>query len=204
MAQKSFTRTCATSTAGKNLWLTETGKRHARRRVCRAVVDVFRYLNQLGTLAQKNVQVVMHNTLAASDYGLLNEETLQPRPDFWAGLLWKRTMGDVVLDPGTPKDEGLRIYAHCSKKGRRRDAGGAEHGRGARPGAFDSLELCKAGADRADLASSKSLLNGKELEAGTDEPSNCRMPKTRRKVCSASCPRARIPDDCDAHNKSCN
>lgn len=55
----------------------------------------------------------MHNTLASSDYGLLDEETLEPRPDYWAALLWKRTMGSVVLDPGTPRDQALRIYAHC-------------------------------------------------------------------------------------------
>jgi heparanase 1 len=42
----------------------------------------------------------MHNTLASSDYGLLNEDTLEPRPDYWAAVLWKRTMSDVVLDPG--------------------------------------------------------------------------------------------------------
>jgi len=26
----------------------------------------------------------MHNTLAASDYGLLDEKTLMPRPNYWA------------------------------------------------------------------------------------------------------------------------
>jgi hypothetical protein len=56
----------------------------------------------------------MHNTLASSDYGLLDENTYEPRPDYWAALLWKRMMGPVVLDPGTPKDQAVQIYAHCS------------------------------------------------------------------------------------------
>jgi hypothetical protein len=56
----------------------------------------------------------MHNTLASSDYGLLDEKTYEPRPDYWAALLWKRLMGPVVLDPGTAKDQAVRIYAHCS------------------------------------------------------------------------------------------
>jgi hypothetical protein len=60
----------------------------------------------------------MHNTLAASDYGLLNEDSLEPRPDYWAALLWKRTMGAVVLDPGAPKNQSLRIYAQCSQDGK--------------------------------------------------------------------------------------
>jgi len=103
---------------GKPMWLTETAEAACGGdQFAGEFVDVFRYLNQLGTLAQKGVQVVMHNTLAASDYGLLNEHTLEPRPDYWAALLWKRTMGTVVLDPGTRADSTLRIYAHCSASG---------------------------------------------------------------------------------------
>src|SRR6185312_15715987 len=33
-------------------------------------LDTFRYLDQLGRLARAGVRIVMHNTLAASDYGL--------------------------------------------------------------------------------------------------------------------------------------
>jgi len=53
-------------------------------------LDTFRYLDQLGRLARADVQVVMHNTLAASDYGLLDESTLQPRPKYWGALLWRQ------------------------------------------------------------------------------------------------------------------
>ena len=105
---------------GKPMWLTETAEAACGGdQFAGEFVDTFRFLNQLGTLAQKGVQVVMHNTLASSDYGLLNEDTLEPRPNYWAALLWKRTMGSVVLDPETPKDQPLRIYAHCTmgKKG---------------------------------------------------------------------------------------
>ncbi len=55
----------------------------------------------------------MHNTLAASDYGLLDERTLTPRPNYWAALLWRRLMGTTVLDPGIPVRAGLHVYAHC-------------------------------------------------------------------------------------------
>jgi hypothetical protein len=64
-------------------------------------------------MARHSVQVVMHNTLAASDYGLLNETNFAPRPDYWAALLWRRLMGTIVLDPGTASAPGLYIYAHC-------------------------------------------------------------------------------------------
>jgi heparanase len=55
----------------------------------------------------------MHNTLAASDYGLIDEESLEPRPDYWAALLWKRLMGSTVLEAGASPASGLYLYAHC-------------------------------------------------------------------------------------------
>lgn len=155
---------------GKPMWLTETAEA-----ACGGdqfggeFVDTFRYLNQLGTLAQKGVQVVTHNTLASSDYGLLNEDTLEPRPDFWAALLWKRTMGDVVLNPGGPQNQTLRIYAHCSKDGK----GGVallalnthiEH--------EQVLTLLQAAGrftlTSSDLTSTNVLLNGTQLKAQLD------------------------------------
>jgi heparanase 1 len=105
---------------GKPMWLTETAEAACGGDLlARQFADSFRLLNQFGTLAQKGVQVALHNTLASSDYGLLDEDSYDPRPNYWATLLWKRTMGQVVLDPATPKAEALRIYAHCenAKKG---------------------------------------------------------------------------------------
>ena len=46
-------------------------------------LDTFRYLDQLGRLAREDVKVVMHNTLVASDYGLLDENTYEPKPNYW-------------------------------------------------------------------------------------------------------------------------
>jgi len=100
----------------KPMWLNETAEAACGGdQLAGQFVDTFRYLNQLGTLAQKGVQAIVHNTLASSDYGLLEEDTLEPRPDYWAAVLWKRTMGNVVLDPGAPKNQSLRIFAHCAK-----------------------------------------------------------------------------------------
>ncbi len=57
----------------------------------------------------------MHNTLGASDYGLLDERTLTPRPNYWGALLWRRLMGTTVLDSGLPIEQGLHVYAHCQR-----------------------------------------------------------------------------------------
>jgi heparanase 1 len=99
---------------GKPIWNTETAQAACGGSPWAAsFLDSFRYLNQNGVLAQKGVAVVMHNTLAASDYALIDQDSFNPRPNYWAAVLWKRTMGTTVLaSPRSPSPE-LRIYAHC-------------------------------------------------------------------------------------------
>lgn len=97
----------------KSMWLTETANA-----ACGGgpwdptFLDTFRYLDQLGRLARSAVQIVMHNTLAASDYGLLDETDFRPRPNYWGALLWRRVMGTTVLDVSSPAAD-LHLYAHC-------------------------------------------------------------------------------------------
>jgi hypothetical protein len=97
---------------GTPIWLTETADAACGgSRWDKTFLDTFRYLDQLGRLAKAGVQVVMHNTLAASDYGLLDEKTFRPRPSYWGALLWHRLMGRIVLEAGAAP--GLHLYAHC-------------------------------------------------------------------------------------------
>jgi len=99
---------------GKPIWLTETGETACGGNSWAAdFIDSFRYLNQLGTLAQHGVQVVMQNTLDASDYALIDESNLTPRPNYWSAVLWRRLMGTTVLDAGTSPLPNLYVYAHC-------------------------------------------------------------------------------------------
>jgi hypothetical protein len=99
---------------GKPIWLTETAEAACGgNRLAATFLDTFRYLDQLGRLAKAGVQIVMHNTLAASDYGLLDEKTFAPRPNYWGALLWRRLMGTTVLESGVPIQAGLHVYAHC-------------------------------------------------------------------------------------------
>jgi heparanase len=101
---------------GKPIWLTETAEAACGGNLeASTFLDTFRYLDQLGRLAKAGVQVVMHNTLAASDYGLLDEATLTPRPNYWGALLWRRLMGAMVLDAGVPIAAGQHVYAHCQR-----------------------------------------------------------------------------------------
>lgn len=99
---------------GKPIWNTETGQAACGGSPWASTfLDTFRYLNQLGALAQHNVQVIFHNTLATSDYALLDRDTMTARPSYWAAVLWHRIMGRVVLaSPASPSPQ-LRLYAQC-------------------------------------------------------------------------------------------
>lgn len=100
---------------GRPIWLTETGETACGGDPWASTfLDTFRYLDQLGRLAKRGVKVQIYNTLAASDYGLLDENTYGPRPNYWGALLWHRLMGATVLDSGIPLQHGLHVYAHCT------------------------------------------------------------------------------------------
>src|SRR5207237_9558556 len=83
---------------GKSLWITETADAACGGNPwASTLLDTFRYLVQHASLEQRGVKVIMHNTLAASDYGLLDEQTFEPRPNYWAALLWRKLMHTTEL-----------------------------------------------------------------------------------------------------------
>ncbi|MCP9235262.1 hypothetical protein [Lewinella sp. JB7] len=94
------------------IWLTETAEAACGGNPWAAeYIDVFRYLTQMGLLAREDVKIIMHNTLTASEYGMLDQATHTPRPNYWAALLWRQLMGTRVYDPGV--DGGrLGVYLH--------------------------------------------------------------------------------------------
>jgi len=156
---------------GKPIWNTETAEAACGGdRWASTFLDSFRYLNQLGSLAKRGVQVNLHNTMAASDYGLLDENTFEPRPNYWAALLWRKLMGATVLDPGPSPSPSLHLYAQCL----RGQPGGVAllAINASREGSL-SLEL-PAPAQRytltaSNLEDSHVELNGVELRLGADD-----------------------------------
>jgi hypothetical protein len=99
---------------GAPLWDTESAETVCGgNRLASTFADSFRFLDQLGRSARQGVAVFIHNTLAASDYALLDGRTLDPRPNYWAAVLWKRTMGSRVLAAPASPSSSLNLYAHC-------------------------------------------------------------------------------------------
>jgi heparanase 1 len=114
---------------GKRFWNTETADAACGGNPWAGTfLDTFRYLDQLGRLARQEVDVVIHNTLVASDYGLLDENNFEPKPNFWGALLWRRLMGTTVLDAGFTNRAGMHVYAHCLRGSRRCGGSCAEYG----------------------------------------------------------------------------
>src|SRR6185312_10329207 len=118
-------------------------------------LDSFRYLDQLGRLATRGVSVIFHNTLASSEYGLLDSNTFEPRPNYWAALLWHRLMGTTVLDAGR-SHPGPYLYAQCTL---------------GRPGGVTLLAI-NSSRDRPEMldlpmASARYTLSAPRLESAT-------------------------------------
>ena len=53
----------------------------------------------------------MHNTLAASEYSLIDQDTHLPKPNYWAAYLWAKLMGREVYEAGQEKP-GVYLFAH--------------------------------------------------------------------------------------------
>ena len=156
--------------ARQAIWLTETAQASCGGdKLGGTFIDTFRYLNQLGTLAQRGVQVVAHNTLSASDYGLLDEKTFAPRPNYWAALLWRKLMGTTVLNPGESPNPRLKLYAHCL-----RNTPGGVALLAINTDRSAALSLEAPATERYTLTAAKLLdsmveLNGHELRLGADD-----------------------------------
>ena len=104
---------------GAPLWDTESAETVCGgNRIASTFADSFRFLDQLGRSARQGVAVFIHNTLAASDYALIDGHTLEPRPNYWAAVLWKRTMGSRVLAAPASPGASMNLYAQCLRGSR--------------------------------------------------------------------------------------
>lgn len=156
---------------GRPLWITETAEAACGGNPWASTfLDSFRYLDQLGRMARRQVQIVFHNTLASSDYGLLDETDFAPRPNYWAALLWRRLMGTLVLDPGPASEPRLHLYAHCL---RGRPGGVALLAINPDPATALRFALPVAasryGLAARQLTDTRVLMNGRELRLGAGD-----------------------------------
>ncbi len=105
----------AQGTAAQNarIWITESG--HAlyggEPGISNTFLSTLWWLDQLALYAVEGVDVVFRQSLVGSDYGLLEEKTLRPRPDFYASFLWKKLIRSPVYEPPQVNGKNLRAWA---------------------------------------------------------------------------------------------
>ena len=101
------------------MWVTESGDAGGGGDTWASTyLDVLRTLNELGGFSTITDGVIFHNTLASSDYGFLQHGTFEPRPNYFAVLLWNRLMGTTVYDCDNTDVEGAHVYCHSRKDGK--------------------------------------------------------------------------------------
>lgn len=103
---------------GGQIWVTESGDAGCGGNTWASTyMDVTRTLNELGGFCTLTDGIIFHNTLASSDYGYLKHGTFEPRPNYFAVLLWNRLMGNKVYATGEEIREGAHVYCHSRKDG---------------------------------------------------------------------------------------
>ena len=103
---------------GGQMWVTESGDAGCGGNTWASTyMDVPRTLNELGEFATVTDGIIFHNTFASSDYGYLKHGTFEPRPNYFAALLWNRLMGQTVYATGEEIREGAHVYCHSRKDG---------------------------------------------------------------------------------------
>lgn len=168
---------------GGEIWVTESGDAGGGGNTWASTcLDVLRTLNELGGFATVTSGVVFHNTLASSDYGFLARQVFDPRPNYFAVLLWNRLMGTTVYDTGEKIREGAHVFAHSRKDGKEgaayliinnsvTDATRVELPK-------EALRYTLAGRD-GDLRSTVMTLNGRPLVLGPGNALPAMEPETQ-------------------------
>ena len=157
---------------GGEMWVTESGDAGAGGHTWASTyLEVPRTLNEIGDFATVTNGVIFHNTLASSDYGWLKHGSFDPRPSYFAVLLWKRLMGDTVYASGEKIREGAHVYAHDRRDGKEGKAylvintSWTETTTVELPRAAEIYALTGNGKMRSRTM----LLNGKELVLGEND-----------------------------------
>lgn len=101
-----------------NVWLGETSSawRGGAPNISDRYVAGFAWLDKLGMSARDGIDALIRQTFYGGHYALLDQETLDPNPDYWLTLLYKLLVGNRVLRVTSPdSSRKLRVYAHCTE-----------------------------------------------------------------------------------------
>ncbi|XP_068430259.1 heparanase [Clinocottus analis] len=110
---------------GKPVWLGETSSAYGggAAGLSDTFAAGFMWLDKLGLAARLGLDVVMRQVFIGSGSYHLVDENLDPLPDYWLSVLYKRLVGPEVLNVdlvGGAERRRVRLYLHCSSRERYR------------------------------------------------------------------------------------
>ncbi|XP_043530230.1 heparanase isoform X2 [Chiloscyllium plagiosum] len=105
----------------KKVWLGETSSAFGGGApdLSDTYVAGFMWLDKLGLSAKLGIDVVIRQALFGAGFYQLVDRTLDPLPDYWLSLIYKRLVGTRVLNVSavhkdTADNGTLRVYMHCT------------------------------------------------------------------------------------------
>lgn len=107
---------------GKKVWLGETSSAYGGGAVglSDTFVAGFMWLDKLGLGAKLGLDVVIRQVLIGSGTYHLVDDNLDPLPDYWLSVLYKRLIGPEVLSIEAfsiiGQKKRVRVYLHCTNK----------------------------------------------------------------------------------------
>ncbi|XP_047424991.1 heparanase isoform X4 [Mugil cephalus] len=105
---------------GKSVWLGETSSAYGGGALglSDTFVAGFMWLDKLGLAARLGLDVVMRQVFIGSGSYHLVDNNLDPLPDYWLSVLYKRLVGPEVLNVQevSGPDKRVRVYLHCTNK----------------------------------------------------------------------------------------
>ncbi|KAG7200881.1 hypothetical protein KM043_003244 [Ampulex compressa] len=102
----------------KSMWLSETSSAYGggAANLSDTFVAGFLWLDKLGYSASAGLNVVTRQSFFGGYYALVGPD-LEPNPDWWVSVIYKRFVSEKVLTLVTPNNSGkLRLYVHCTPK----------------------------------------------------------------------------------------
>ncbi|XP_055722570.1 heparanase-like isoform X3 [Salvelinus fontinalis] len=115
-------KTVDLASPGKKVWLGETSSAYGggAKGLSDTFVAGFMWLDKLGLGAKLGLDVVIRQVLIGSGTYHLVDDNLDPLPDYWLSVLYKRLVGPEVLSIEAfsilGKTKRVRVYLHCTNK----------------------------------------------------------------------------------------
>lgn len=102
------------------LWLGETGSSSGggARDLSDTYASGFLYLGKLGLASTHCHKVVIRQSFYGGYYGMLDPVTHNPLPDYWSALIFKKLVGDRVLDTNRVVESYFQVFSFCSRASR--------------------------------------------------------------------------------------